>query len=228
MGNVANEDLGDDEIDDAEEEEEEEEEVDGYCHRLDDESTDSMTSATNLDAILPLKKEAKNPYLVKRLSGTSGSVFYQERTSLASSNPPTITHIQSPLTTTPTTTIIGDTRSIMQRLVVWVVSHPPSTILLASLTGLLILLFCSSLYLVLRLDNLQHRVDSSQPVTPSMEQLASWQSLLHTQSSRKVQEYLNTNLEQISKVRESLEKLARFLHSQQEPDNRGEGTREET
>ena len=91
-------------------------------------------------------------------------------------------------------------------------SYPPSTLLLGSLTGLLVLLFCSSIYLVLRLDSIQSKVDSALPTPPSnLEQLANWQSLLHTQSSKKVQEYLNTNLEQIWNVKSYVSEILQDL-----------------
>jgi hypothetical protein len=52
-----------------------------------------------------------------------------------------------------------------------------------------------------RLDHIQERVESVLPVSPSnFEQIATWQKVLHTQSSKKVQEYLDNNLEQIAKV----------------------------
>ena len=179
-----NEDLGDDEN------EEDVEDVDGYIQTLDDESTDSMTSAYNLDTVLPLKPEVdtKNPYLVKRLSG-GGGIFYQERHLAAGPGGGGAGHLSQ------------ESRSWLQQVLLQVASYPPSSLLLGSLTGLLVLLFCSSIYLVLRLDSIQSKVDSALPAPPSnLEQLANWQSLLHTQSSKKVQEYLNTNLEQISKV----------------------------
>ena len=169
------------------------EDVDGYIQTLDDESTDSMTSAYNLDTVLPLKPEVdtKNPYLVKRLSG-GGGIFYQELHLAAGpglSGGAGAEHLSH------------ESRSWLQQVLLQVASYPPSTLLLGSLTGLLVLLFCSSIYLVLRLDSIQSKVDSALPTPPSnLEQLANWQSLLHTQSSKKVQEYLNTNLEQISKV----------------------------
>lgn len=175
---------------------EEVEEVDGYQH-LEDESTDSMTSATNLDTILPLPAEldTKSPYMVKRLSGTGGLVYYQQRTSLATSG--LVPGAAGGATASSST----GGRGTVAQVVAWVLSHPPSTILLTSLTGLLVLLLCSSVYLVARLDGIQARVDAAIPGAPTnLEQLANWQTLLHSQSSRRVQEYLNTNLDQISKV----------------------------
>jgi len=205
LANLNSEDLGEDDIDDIDE-------ADGSSQHLDDESTDSMTSATNLDEILSLQKdlETKNPYLVKRLSGTGGLVFYQERTNLANGSVAGLSQHQQAGHQE------ASSSSWLHRLVGWFSGQSASALLLSTLVGLLIILLCSTLYLVLRLDNIQQKVDSALPATPSsLEQLANWQSLLHTQSSRKVQEYLNTNLDQISKVRESLERLSQFLHSHQ-------------
>jgi len=211
LANLNSEDLGDDDIDDIDE-------ADGSSQHLDDESTDSMTSATNLDEILSLPKdlEKKNPYLVKRLSGTGGLVFYQERTNLTNGGVAGLGQQQPGHHEASST-------SWSHRLVGWLSGQSASALLLSTLVGLLIILLCSTLYLVLRLDNIQQKVDSALPATPSsLEQLANWQSLLHTQSSRKVQEYLNTNLDQISKVRESLERLSQFLHSHEHQQHQGE------
>jgi len=210
LANLNTEDLGDDDIDDIDE-------ADGSSHHLDDESTDSMTSATNLDDILSLQKdlETKNPYLVKRLSGTGGLVFYQERTNLANGG------VQGPVNQSGNHETTS--KGWLKQLLRWTRGQSRSSLLLSALVLLLLLLLVCTLYLVLRLDNIQQKVDSALPAAPSsLEQLASWQSLLHTQSSRKVQEYLNTNLEQISKVRESLERLSQFLHSHDQRQQQGE------
>merc|ERR1719397_951845 len=110
-----------------------------------------MTSATNLDEILSLPDlETKNPYLVKRLSGTGGLVFYQERTNLANGGvPPAPGH----LTGHHETSSMGWSH----RLVGWLSNQPVSALLLSTLVGLLIILLCSTLYLMLRLDNIQQK-----------------------------------------------------------------------
>ena len=87
-------------------------------------------------------------------------------------------------------------KSMFEQLSKSIQIMPASMYLLITLIILLILLFISSTYLVLKLDNIQEKVEFSHPSNP----LSDWQSLLHTQSSKKVQEYLNTNLEQISQV----------------------------
>ena len=87
-------------------------------------------------------------------------------------------------------------KSIVEQLSKSLDMMPALMYLLITLIILLILLFFSSTYLVLKLDNIQEQVEFSHPANPSSD----WQSLLHSQSSKKVQEYLNTNLEQISQV----------------------------
>jgi len=195
-----------------------EDEIDGD-DQIEYESTDSMTSANHTASYaLPLKKdtEAKHPFLVKRASNNGGAVFYQARTSLphqASKDTPVQTPSAVPqsilhqLLVAPVSTI--------NHLAVALISLPSSSLLLVSLISLLVLLFISSIYLVIRLENIQQKVDSAlvKDSSSPFEQLAGWQSMLHSHSSRKIQEYLDTNLEQIARVRESLERLAMFLNA---------------
>jgi len=198
-----------------------EDEIDGD-DQLEYESTDSMTSANHIDSYaLPLKKdtESKHPFLVKRASTNGGAVFYQARTSLTHQTSKE-TPVQTPSAVPQSILhqmLVAPTSTINQ-LAVALISLPPSSLMLISLISLLVLLFFSSIYLVIRLEYIQHRVDSALVKEPSspFEQLAGWQSLLHTHSSRKIQEYLDTNLEQIAKVRESLEKLSMFLNAHTE------------
>jgi hypothetical protein len=191
-----------------------EDEIDGD-DQIEYESTDSMTSANHAASYaLPLKKdtESKHTFLVKRATNGGGAVFYQARTSLQhqspvlspSAVPQSILH---QLLVAPVSTI--------NQLAVAFLSLPPPSLVLVSLISLLVLLFFSSVYLVIRLEHIQHKVDSALVKEPSspFEQLAGWQSLLHSHSSRKIQEYLDTNLEQIARVRESLERLSVFLNA---------------
>jgi len=104
----------------------------------------------------------------------------------------------------------ANSKSIFKQLTRHLHVIPASMYLLITLIILLILLFISSTYLVLKLDNIQEKVEFVHPANP----LTDWQNLLHTQSSKKIQEFLNTNLEQISQVRDSLEKLSHFLHAE--------------
>ena len=47
----------------------------------------------------------------------------------------------------------------------------------------------------------QERVDGFLPSYPgNLRQISNWQHILHSQSSRKVQEYLDSNLQQIAQV----------------------------
>jgi len=195
-----------------------EDEIDGD-DQIEYESTDSMTSANHTASYaLPLKKdpEAKHPFLVKRAPNNSGAVFYQARTTLphqASKDTPVQTpsavphNILHQLLVAPVSTI--------NHLAVALISLPSSSLLLVSLISLLVLLFLSSIYLVIRLENIQQKVDSAlvKESSSPFEQLAGWQSMLHSHSSRKIQDYLDTNLEQIARVRESLERLATFLNA---------------
>merc|ERR1719419_88984 len=87
---------------------------------------------------------------------------------------------------------------------------PMFSFVLISLIFMLLLLFMSSTYLVLKLDDIQSRMEVVNPLSPFTD----WQGLLHTRSSKKFHEYLNTNLDQISQVRDSLEKLSNFLYTE--------------
>jgi len=197
---------------------EDEDEIDGE-DQIEYESTDSMTSANQVSSYaLPLKKDtdSKNPFLVKRSSTTGGAVFYQARSSLPHQNSQG-TPVQTP-SAVPQSIVhqmLVAPHSTINQLAVALISLPPSTLMLVSLISLLIILFFSSIYLVIRLENITQRVDSALVKDPSspFEQLAGWQSLLHTHSSKKIQEYLDTNLEQIAKVRQSLERLSVFLNA---------------
>ena len=98
-------------------------------------------------------------------------------------------------------------KGTIQRFIISILTIPASSLLLLGLTVLLILLLCSSVYLVFRLDSIQQRVESAIPAAAGgaggkdgLEQLATWQNMLHQTSSRKIQDYLDSNLEQISKV----------------------------
>lgn len=203
--------IGVDDMDD-------EDDIDGD-DLADYESTDSMTSANHVGSYaLPLKKdtEIKHPFLVKRASTTGGAMFYQVRTGLPHQLSKE-TPIQTPSAVPQSILhqmLVAPT-SIINQLAVALISLPPSTMMLVSLISLLVILFFSSIYLIIRLENIQQRVDSSLVKEPSspFELLAGWQNLLHSHSSKRIQEYLDTNLEQIAKVRESLEKLSMFLNA---------------
>jgi len=83
---------------------------------------------------------------------------------------------------------------------------PTSFLLLVVLFFLLIILLLSSIYLVVKLDYIQDKMESSEEGQSyqNSEFLKNWQSLVNSRSNKKVQEYLLTNLEQISKVSQLL------------------------
>ena len=76
--------------------------------------------------------------------------------------------------------------------------------MLVTLVLVLLVLFLITCYLVIRLEELQKRVESESPLPKStettIEQLVGWQNLLYSQSSKKIQEYLELNLQQIARV----------------------------
>ena len=185
--------------DDEDEEEEEEEDDEGVEEEgnepVDEESTDSMVSASQLPNFSISRKteiDGRSPFLVKRMSNGSGALFYQARTSPPPAPGPPTAH-------NPDGLPMG--RSRLQRLIISLLTLPFHSIVLFLLTALLCFLLCTSLYLVFRLDSIQQKVETFLPTYPSnFEQISNWQKILHTQSSKKVQEYLDSNLEQISKV----------------------------
>ena len=63
---------------------------------------------------------------------------------------------------------------------------------------------------MIRLEELQNKIDSPELKNTAgpLEQLSHWQTRLQSQSSKKIQEYLDINLQQIAKVR-----LLRILFS---------------
>ena len=141
-----------------------------------------------------------NSFPVQRMSRPPGSLFYQSHKKGSCHNKHSRAKSFKPK--------VAASHSKFQYLL----SLPTSMLLLITLTLLLILLFFSSTYLVLRLEYIQQKVDFAIPLDPSnLEWLASWQSLLHTRSAKTVQEYLNTNLQQISKV--VTKRLPKVLHA---------------
>ena len=166
--------------------------MDGESKTHNDESTESENS-TNPDSSYTRSHKGNdktNSYPVQRISRPPGSLFYQSRTKGSRHNKHSREQGFKPK--------VAASQSKFEQIVQYMFSLPTSMLLLITLTLLLILLFFSSTYLVLRLDNIQEKMDFALPSDPA--HLASRLSLLHTQSSKKVQEYLNTNLEQISKV----------------------------
>ncbi|CAL8111782.1 unnamed protein product [Orchesella dallaii] len=85
----------------------------------------------------------------------------------------------------------------------------PSLLLVA--TALLVILFMSAALLLSRISNLQQKL-MERPVIHDSEQfyqeLLSWQTKLHSTTGEEIHQYINSNLQQIVKVRESLEALS--------------------
>lgn len=94
-----------------------------------------------------------------------------------------------------------------------------SSLVLYSMVAILTLLFLSTLYLLFRLETLQEKMDSTQlrqeedidwlsmsdlccrhSGSSPLEELAGWQNLLHLKTTKKIQQYLDINFQQIVKV----------------------------
>jgi predicted PurR-regulated permease PerM len=92
----------------------------------------------------------------------------------------------------------------------------PSLLILA--TVLLVILFISATFLLLRISNLQQKL-AERPGVANTEQfyqdLLTWQNRLHSNSAEEIHQFIDSNLQQIVKVRESLEALSTlFVHGQ--------------
>lgn len=94
------------------------------------------------------------------------------------------------------------------------VASRPSVILLVS-TALLSLLFLSAAFLLYRISLIQNQFIENPLLSGSSDdvyqEILKWQNQLHSKSANEVQEFLNTNLDQIAKVRQSLEALALLI-----------------
>ncbi|XP_033609482.1 GRAM domain-containing protein 2B isoform X3 [Cryptotermes secundus] len=97
---------------------------------------------------------------------------------------------------------------------------PQPTLILIIATGLLVLLFLSAAFLLYRIGRIHHRFPENPVITgrflylPSDEvyqEILKWQTHLHTKSANEVQEFLNANLDQLAKVRQSLEALSLLI-----------------
>ena len=210
-------DIGDDDIED------EEDEMDGDI--IDYESTDSMTSANQLNAGYTLAPkteiEQKSPFQVKRLSTTSNTIFYNAKPCLSHQNNQQVLDIgikndnaarvipQGPAVSVPP----APAQSLVSRFVLCprilteslssLADLPSSTLVLVTLVLVLLVLFLFTCNLFIRLEDLQRRVESPllRSSQTTIEQLVGWQNLLNSHSSKKIQEYLDLNLQQIARVR---------------------------
>ncbi|KAK5650889.1 hypothetical protein RI129_001918 [Pyrocoelia pectoralis] len=99
-----------------------------------------------------------------------------------------------------------------------ILNLPTQTIVLCTCTLLLLLLFLSAAILLYRIGQVQqkyimalqdnHVMGSTEDV---YGELLQWQAQLHTKSAGAVHNFLDTNLDQIAKVRQSLEALSTLL-----------------
>ncbi|XP_065336390.1 uncharacterized protein LOC135937213 isoform X2 [Cloeon dipterum] len=89
-------------------------------------------------------------------------------------------------------------------------------LLLLTSTLLLLVLFLSAAFLLYRINAIQAQFNSN-PVISSRDdvyrEIMKWQVHLHSKSSNEVQQFLNSNLNQIAKVRQSLEALTVLVTS---------------
>ncbi|CAG2056795.1 unnamed protein product [Timema podura] len=96
-----------------------------------------------------------------------------------------------------------------------------SMLLLLVSTGLLVMLFFSALFLLYRIGRIQDQFTDGPPSSGSSEDvyqdLLKWQTQLHSKSANEVQEFINSNLNQLAKVRQSLEALALLIVSEEKP-----------
>jgi predicted Holliday junction resolvase-like endonuclease len=102
-----------------------------------------------------------------------------------------------------------------------------STIVSIFVIVLLSFLFCSSLYLVFRIDSLQKQVESQgQHIlsTPNkdiggMLHTQNWNDLVSAEHSEKMQKVLDSSVDQIAGVRKSLEGLASLVRDDNKKDD---------
>nr|CAD7571987.1 unnamed protein product [Timema californicum] len=101
------------------------------------------------------------------------------------------------------------------------VTPSKSMLLLLVTTGLLVMLFFSALFLLYRIGRIQDQFTDNPPSSGSGEDvyqdLLKWQTQLHSKSANEVQEFINSNLNQLAKVRQSLEALALLIVSEEKP-----------
>ncbi|XP_021920117.1 GRAM domain-containing protein 2A-like isoform X3 [Zootermopsis nevadensis] len=91
---------------------------------------------------------------------------------------------------------------------------PRPTLILIISTGLLVLLFLSAAFLLYRIGRIHTQFSESPIITGSDEvyqEVLKWQTHLHSKSANEVQEFLNANLDQLAKVRQSLEALSLLI-----------------
>jgi len=155
--------------------------------------------------------------VVKRMNQSNGAVYYQPTSASCPSAPSKTEHIISQ------NEINGHRRSSVaptHSAVGGILGHlSKSTVLSIFVIVLLIFLFCSSLYLVFRIDSLQRQVESRYPYS-KVPGGNNWPQNSE-ESPETIQKVLDSNVEQISSVRKSLEKLSTLIDNE---DNTGGST----
>ncbi|XP_063245086.1 GRAM domain-containing protein 2B-like [Bacillus rossius redtenbacheri] len=93
----------------------------------------------------------------------------------------------------------------------------PTLLLLVS-TALLVLLFLSAALLLYRIGRIHHQFAAStfHGKGDVYQEILRWQTQLHTKSASEVQEFLSSHLDQLAKVRRSLEALSILIVAEEE------------
>jgi len=93
-------------------------------------------------------------------------------------------------------------------------SLPQPKLILTVSTCLLVLLFLSAAFLLYRIGRIHNQFSGNSIHTASDEvyqEILKWQTQLHSKSANEVQEFLSANLDQLAKVRQSLEVLSMLI-----------------
>jgi len=177
---------------------------------LEDMINDELTTDSELDVPhepdrIPTVADVSSlekSYVVKRIKEQNGTVYYQPAVKghtrgLSDSIGHNFVDIRRTSTSSGNGGLLGHLSK--------------STIMSVFVILLLVFLFCSSLYLVFRIDALQRQVES--------RYANNWQdtsdSVVASENSEHLQKVLDDNVEQISSVRKSLEKLSDVIHHEQ-------------
>lgn len=93
-------------------------------------------------------------------------------------------------------------------------SLPRPKLILTVSTCLLVLLFLSAAFLLYRIGRIHNQFSENPIHTGSdgvYQEILKWQTQLHSKSANEVQEFLSANLDQLAKVRQSLEVLSMLI-----------------
>ena len=98
--------------------------------------------------------------------------------------------------------LFSSPRTVISESLSLLVDLPNSSLVLVTLVFILLVLLIITCHLLNRLEELQKKVESSLQgrSETTMKQLVGWQNVLYSQSSNKIQEYIQNNLQQIAKV----------------------------